>query len=223
MDVLSHSLAGSLIADALPFTKRLGPKAPVVAVIAAVAPDIDLLPAFLANFPPKEFSSRGLFDWNVAHRFHRTYTHSFFVTTIASVPLGYAAWRWSGRKGHWWQWSLLIFLAFMSHIILDLTTIWDTKALLPFSDAPMAFSALPFIDPFLILVMGLVFILNHILRDSYRRADPAKPIAEWRKKTAALVDRLGGATRVGVIGLLLVLGRIVIGVATAGTLGHVFR
>lgn len=210
MDSLTHTLVGALVADALPFTKRLGHKAPLAAAIAGAAPDLDMVPALLANFPWKSFSFTGLFDMDLVMRLHRAYTHSFPVMAVAVIPLGILAWRWSGRKGGWWQWCVMLALAFFSHSILDLTNIWGVRAWIPFTWEREAWSILPLMDPFIVGVGAAVFLLNHVLRDSYPDADlTARRHYAWRVKTAAFLNKRIGATAVGIIGVFLIAGRMV--------------
>lgn len=210
MDSLTHALTGALIADALPFTKRLGHKAPLIAAIAGAAPDLDMAPALLAKFPWQSFSFTGLFDMGLVMRFHRAYTHSFFYMALAAIPLGFLAWRWSGKKGNWLHWLVMLALAFFSHTILDLTNPWGVRAWLPFTAERESWDLLPLMDPFIVAVGVGVFLLNHALRDSYPDPDLAvRRRYAWREKTAAFLNKRIGATAVGIIGVLLVAGRIV--------------
>lgn len=211
MDPVTHALAGQLIADALPFSRRLGEKAPLVAALAAMAPDLDLAPAFLAKLPPIGFPQGffDIFDSGLARRLHRGYTHSFFCVTLASPLLGWLAWRWSGRRGHWLHWTVIIVLALYSHIVLDMVNPYGVKAWLPFSGTMAALSLLPLVDPPLIAILAAAFIFNHVLRDSYR--DPEAPEEErgrWRKRLASFADRLAGPVPAACLGLALAAGRL---------------
>ncbi len=70
MDNLTHAITGALVCDAFPFIKQLGPKAPLAAAIIAAAPALDMVPAFIANFPPRAPSFHGLFDSACVNRLH---------------------------------------------------------------------------------------------------------------------------------------------------------
>ena len=224
MDNLSHFITGVVVADALPFTKRLGPKAPLIAAIASAAPDADMIPAFFANFPPKRLSFDGLFDMNTVHLIHRAYTHSFFYMTLAAIPLAYLAWRWSGRNGKWLHWFLMLAPAFYLHTILDLTNPWGVRAWLPFSNSRSAFNVLPLIEPFILGAAAAVFLVNHVFRDSYpENPDNPAPLRQpWRQRTADWLNARIGATTVGVIGMVLIFGKIAWALITAPTLEHWF-
>ncbi|MDR2392043.1 MAG: metal-dependent hydrolase [Planctomycetota bacterium] len=210
MDPMTHALAGQMIADALPFSGRLGEKAPLVAALAAMAPDVDLLPAIVAGFPPKFAGGRLIArDWSLARRFHRAYTHSFFFVTLASPFLGWLAWRWSGRRGHWLHWSILVLLALYSHIILDLTNFFGVRAWLPFSAGRPAWALLPLLDPPIIAVLLGVLFLNHVFRNSYAGLEAAAIRPDtWRKRTAGRINRLLRSEHAAWIGLGLIAARI---------------
>ena len=211
MDALSHALAGSLVADALPFTRRLGARAQLIAVVAGMAPDLDLAVPFIANFPPKSLTFFGLLDARLVPLWHRTYTHSFLYTALAALLLAFAA-RWIARgKGRWWQWALLIWLAVLSHITLDLTNIWDVRCWLPFSDQPEAWGLMPLMDPVFTGLMGLLFVCNHVLRDPYadpENPEPLKPA--WREKTAPAVNRLIGVSPLAWVVVCLLVLRVLL-------------
>ncbi|MCL2000125.1 MAG: metal-dependent hydrolase [Planctomycetes bacterium] len=212
MELITHALAGSLVADSLPFSRRLGPKASMAAVLAAVAPDLDMLPAFIAKFPPEALSFSALFDWRLVRQYHRGYTHSFFVVFLVSLPLGWLAWRWSGRKGSWPAWALLIFPAPVSHIILDLITPWGVRAYLPFSEARVVWGGnFRMFDLTIMLVLGVVFILNHGIRESHAclESPPPEP-GGWRRCVAGLAAGLPKADQIGWLGLLAITGRILL-------------
>lgn len=214
MDSLTHGLTGALVCDALPFTKRFGPKAPLAAAIASMAPDLDMLPAIIANFPPKSFSFFGLMNEEMVTVYHRSYSHSFFYMALASIPLGWLAWRWGKKLGSWPLWSLMLMLAFFLHTILDLTNIWGVRAWLPFSARSSAMGILPLTEPVILIAASAVFFLNHLLRDSY--PDPNVPVPlqpNWRKKTSTFLNRVIGPTTLGALGMAVVVGRIVWAIA----------
>ncbi|MDR1534177.1 MAG: metal-dependent hydrolase [Planctomycetota bacterium] len=203
MDPLTHALAGQAIADAW-FGRRLGSEGARIAALAALAPDLDLLPAFLAAFPPKWTGRHlGLIDPGLTRRFHRAYTHSFFFAALASPLLGYLAWRWSGRRDGWPAWSLLILLALYSHILLDLANPYGVRAWLPFSEERSSWGDRPLFDIPGLAILATVFGLNHGLRRS-----PPEP-AFLRGRPAAWLDRLAPARATAVLGLILLAGRII--------------
>ncbi len=209
MDNLTHALTGALVCDALPFTKRLGSKAPWAAAIVAAAPDLDMLPAIIANFPPATFSRRALFAGEWVRRFHRAESHSLFLYALIFVPLAYLGWRWSGRKGSIRQWALLFLLCLLSHTFLDLNNRYGIRPWLPFSNARYSLGIFSLVDIPLLIILGAVFVLNHIFRNGYR--DPPEPLPSstaWRARTAAWLNHRASVTAVGMLGAALVVGRM---------------
>lgn len=208
MDSLSHALTGSLVADALPFTRRLGRKAQLAAVLAAMSPDLDMAVPFIANFPPKALSFHGLLDQRLVMIFHRAYTHSFFYTLLAAVALAFPLRRWlGGGRGRVWQWALLLCLAFHSHILLDLTNPWAVRCWLPFSDEGEAWTLMPLLDPVFAGLLGLTFLLNNVLRDPYADNETPRPtLPAWKERSASFLDRsIGVSPLAWIVGVLLVL------------------
>ena len=215
MDNLTHALTGMLICDALPFTKRLDSKAPWAAAFVAAAPDLDMLPAIISNFPPATFSRRALFAGELVRRFHRAESHSLLLYALIFIPLAYLGWRWSGRQGSVRQWALLFLLCLLSHTFLDLNNRYGIRPWLPFSDARYALGTFSLFDVPLLIILGTVFVLNHVFRNGYR--DPPAtppPFTTWRTRTAAWLDRRASVTAVGMIGAVVVMGRILWALAT---------
>lgn len=212
MDALQHALAGSLVADALPFTRRLGRKAQIAAILAGMAPDLDLAIPFILNFPPKSFNFEGMFSQRLALMFHRTYTHSFFYTLLAAFVLSFPLRRWLGGKsggGSWWQWGLLVWLAFVSHILLDIVNPWEVFCWLPFSSAGVAWTLMPLQDPTFIGLLALSFAANQVLRDPYAAYDDPRPVLPpWREKTSSVLDRLIGVSPLAWIIVVLLALRV---------------
>jgi membrane-bound metal-dependent hydrolase YbcI (DUF457 family) len=202
VDNLTHFLTGALVCDALPFTKRLGSKAPWVAAIVAAVPDLDMLPAIIANFPPATFSRRALFAGDLVRRFHRAESHSLFLYALIFIPLAYLGWRWSRKRGAIRQWALLTLVCLLSHTLLDWNNRYGIRPWLPFSDARYALGIFSLFDVPLLIILGAVFVLNHVFRNGYR--DPLKPPSPF----TAWLNRRAGVTAVGMIGAALVAGRI---------------
>ncbi len=209
MDNLTHALTGTLVCDALPFTKRLGSKAPWAAAIVAAAPDLDMLPAIIANFPPATFSRRALFAGEWVRRFHRAESHSLFLYALIFLPLAYLAWRWSRKQGSLRQWALLVLICLLSHTFLDLNNRYGIRPWLPFSDARYALGIFSLFDVPLLIILGAAFILNHVFRNGYRDPlDSPPPAPSWRTRTADWLNHRASVTSVGMIGVAVVAGRI---------------
>jgi inner membrane protein len=89
---------------------------------------------------------------------HRAETHAPFWLTLFSLPMAAAVARLHGDWAIWRRWWLAIWLALVTHPLLDAMTIYGTKLALPFSDHGFAVGSLFVIDPLytLPLAVGLV-------------------------------------------------------------------
>ncbi len=133
MDSVSQFALGAAIGIAV-MRRRTRPwKAALIGGLAGTLPDLD---AFLDH---------GDAISNVT--LHRANSHALFWLTLAS-PLvalaGAAAVRELDRFGRWW---LAIWLALITHPILDWFTVYGTQILRPFSDFPYAIGSVFIIDP----------------------------------------------------------------------------
>jgi inner membrane protein len=117
MDNVTHTLTGLALARA--GLNRFSPRATVLIVLAANAPDIDIVAAF-----------RGPLAYLEAHR---GYTHSLLglpVMALLPVLLVAGVFR---QKLPWARAWLLCAIAVASHLMLDWTNSYGTRLLLPFS------------------------------------------------------------------------------------------
>ena len=158
MDPLTHGLAGVVVSDLCPFPGR-GRVVALWAAVAAVLPDIDTVPAFIAAFPANPFSA-SLFDADVMRAYHRGYTHALPVLLAAGLPLAAAAYFVSGRRGAWWRWLVVIFAAFGSHVVLDMAN-GAVRLWLPFSGEWRGWGAAAEASPLVLLPLILCVLTNH--------------------------------------------------------------
>lgn len=78
---------------------------------------------------------------------HRTESHALLWLTLASPLL---AWLIAGlfrRRLGWQQWWLAVWLALITHPLLDLMTVYGTQLGLPLTDHPYAIGSIYIIDP----------------------------------------------------------------------------
>jgi inner membrane protein len=130
LDNLTHSLVGLFLARA--GFRRVTPRGTAIMVLAANAPDFDVVSWF--------GGSAAYIHW------HRNLTHSLIAMPVMAL-LAVALVRAIGRKEvRWLQawWIALIGVA--SHLILDLTNIYGVRLLLPFSGHWSHWDATPVID-----------------------------------------------------------------------------
>lgn len=92
---------------------------------------------------------------------HRAESHALFWLTLFSIPFaaGVAALsqQWSLR-GRWW---LAIWLALVTHPLLDFMTVYGTQLALPFSSHPYGVGSVFIVDPLytLPLVVGVIWAM----------------------------------------------------------------
>ena len=135
MDNLTHAALGLCAGLA---ARRAGAPilpAAVAALLAGELPDADLL-------------IRSADDPLVAFRWHRHFTHSFFLwPVLAAIAAGVAAWFFRKRPASGFGALYPVALAAgLSHVLNDACTSYGTLVLWPFSDARVAWDCLPIID-----------------------------------------------------------------------------
>lgn len=90
--------------------------------------------------------------------FHRAESHSLLYLTLLTPLLAWAIARLHGERALLARWCVAVWLALVTHPLLDAMTIYGTQLLLPFSDHPFAVGSLFVIDPLytLPLLCGVV-------------------------------------------------------------------
>jgi inner membrane protein len=131
MDLISHGLAGALVAQA-GFAQRIGRPAVIALVAGAVLPDIDVVMAWV--------------DELSVIRYHRGLTHSFMGALLLAVPLAALLSRF-GKCKRFWPLMGLGALGVLTHIALDLPTSFGTMIFTPFSQERYALNWIFIIDP----------------------------------------------------------------------------
>lgn len=207
MDPITHGLFGATIAQ-LGFRQRIGRDATIVAALAAMLPDVDLLiPRFsrMSGIPLGPFRE---------YLQHRGLTHSVLFVPI--MALGVAVlWkvlrllvgRWRARgagqspvaadssrpegppppkrtdapAGFGWLLALCM-LALYSHLLLDLCTSYGTELLSPVSRKRYSINALPIVDVFFMAILVATLVACAWL---------ARKTAPWAGKTALAVAWAG--------------------------------
>ena len=97
---------------------------------------------------------------------HRAESHALFWLTLASPLIAWLPARLHGELPQWRRWWLAVWLALVTHPLLDLMTVYGTQLLLPFTDRPFAVGSIFIIDLLytLPLIVGVVAAL--CLRDA---------------------------------------------------------
>lgn len=79
--------------------------------------------------------------------YHRAESHSLFWLTLASPVLAALVSRAAGETDRFRRWWLALWLALVTHPLLDTLTVYGTQLLLPFTDHPFGVGSIFIIDP----------------------------------------------------------------------------
>jgi len=147
MDSLTQMTLGAAVGEAV-LGRKAGRKAALWGAVLGTLPDLDVFIPFAD--PVKDFT------------YHRSFSHSIFVLTLLTPLLA-----WLLRKIHpgdseyksGWLW--LVWLVFMTHILLDCLTVYGTQIFWPFWSYPVGLGSIFIIDPFytLPLLFGVLAAL----------------------------------------------------------------
>lgn len=142
MDSLTQIVLGAAVGEAV-LGKKIGNRAMVYGAIAGTIPDLDVITSLFV-------------DTVTALEIHRGFTHSLVFCILFAPIFGYFVTRFETYKNIK-NWSLLFFLGFLTHAILDAQTTWGTKLFWPL-DIRIAFKNVFVIDP-LYTVPFLFFLI----------------------------------------------------------------
>src|SRR3954462_6785810 len=117
MDNLTHTAIGLFLSRA--GLRRLSPYATPVILIAANAPDVDIVSA-----------TRG--SLNYLH-YHRHLTHSLIAMPVMAILPVLLVRAVSRKPVHWAGAFLAALVAVATHLLLDFTNVYGIRLLLPFS------------------------------------------------------------------------------------------
>lgn len=158
MDSLTQFVLGAAVGEAV-LGRRIGRLAPVIGGIVATLPDLDVFYSY--GDPVSDFT------------YHRGATHSVIVLTLATPVIAEAlraVFRsWHDRRAGWYA---LVFLALLTHPLLDSFTTYGIQILWPLDDTPVAWSTVFIIDPAytLPLLVGVICALV------MKRANPKRHV-----------------------------------------------
>lgn len=144
MDSLTQIVLGASVGEVV-LGKKIGNKAMLWGAVAGTIPDLDV---FI-----------GAFQQTISHR---GFTHSFFFAFMMSPILGYLMTKiFKKSKATFKEWTVLYFWGFITHILLDVQTIYGTELLWPFKNR-LATGNVFVVDPaytlpFLICVAAVMF------------------------------------------------------------------
>jgi len=146
MDTATHVLLGALAVRAIPSrydgTTLTSGKRMIIAAAAAAVPDLDYLGFWI---DPYTFLTR----W------HRGVSHSLVMLPLWAVLL---AFLFSVIAGQWAQWKAFIgpcVIGLLTHIAIDLTTVFGTQLFAPLYDYRTALSITFDFDPWIMLIAAI--------------------------------------------------------------------
>jgi inner membrane protein len=133
MDSLSQIALGAAVGVAVMGRRTAVWKAALWGAVAGTLPDLDVL---IDHGDPIR---------NMV--LHRAETHAPFWLTLFSLPFALLVAKLSGEWAQWQRWWLAMWLALVTHPLLDAMTVYGTQLALPFSDHPYGVGSVFIIDP----------------------------------------------------------------------------
>lgn len=162
MDSLSQLVLGAAVGEAV-LGKKIGNRAIVWGGIAGTIPDLDVL-------------TRPFLDIVEEIEFHRSISHSILLFVLLAPVMGYIVHKWSKYKftTNSRDWTILFFLGFLTHALLDCFTTWGTQLFWPLEER-IAWKTIFVVDP--IYTLPYLFILIRI--SFLKRDNPKRSKLNW--------------------------------------------
>ena len=133
MDSLTQIALGAAVGVAV-MGRRTAPwKAALWGGVCGTLPDLDALVDF--GDPVLDMTQ------------HRGHSHALFWLTLAAPAIAGLAARVHGETDRWRRWWLALWLALVTHPLLDAMTVYGTQLARPFSDHPFGVGSVFIIDP----------------------------------------------------------------------------
>jgi inner membrane protein len=147
MDSMTQLVLGAAVSVAVMRRRTAVWKAALWGGVAGTLPDLDVL---VSHGDP-------ILDMVL----HRAETHALFWLTLFSVPFAWFVTRLHGEQPHGRWWWLALWLALVTHPLLDTLTVYGTQLALPFSDHAFGVGSVFIIDPLVTLpwLVGLLWAL----------------------------------------------------------------
>ncbi len=147
MDSVSQLVLGSAVSIAALGARTPVWKAALAGAVCGTLPDLDVL------------IDHG--DPILNMTLHRAESHALFWLTLAALPIGALASLLMGEARRWRVWILAVWLALITHPLLDAMTVYGTQLALPFSNHPFGVGSVFIIDPLytLPLLVGVAVAL----------------------------------------------------------------
>ena len=148
MDSLTQIALGSAVGVAVMGRRTAVWKAALWGAVAGTLPDLD---AFIDQGDPILDMTR-----------HRAESHALLYLTLAAPPLAWLVSRLHREAALFRRWFLALWLALITHPLLDLMTVYGTQLLQPFSSHPFGVGSIFIIDPLYTvpLIVGVAMALR---------------------------------------------------------------
>jgi inner membrane protein len=148
MDSLSQLALGAAVGVAVMGRRSAVWKAALWGGVCGTLPDLD---AFIDHGDP--VSNMTL---------HRTESHALFYLTLLAPVLAAGIAKLHGELDRYRHWLLAVWLALVTHPLLDVMTVYGTQLGLPFTDHPFGVGSIFIIDPLytLPLLVGVIVALR---------------------------------------------------------------
>lgn len=154
MDSVSQFVLGAALAGVTLGTRTAAWRSLLWGGVVATLPDLDVL------------IDHGDAVANMTR--HRAESHSLVYLTLAAPLLAWGIARLQGQRELWGRWTAAVWLALVTHPLLDAMTIYGTQLLLPFTDHAFAVGSLFVIDPLYTLPLLLGNVVLLVARGSAR-------------------------------------------------------
>lgn len=156
MDSLTQIVLGAAVGEAA-IGKKVGNWAMLWGAVAGTIPDLDII-------------SFHFTDNITALEIHRGFTHSIVFSVVFAPIFGFIISKIHSKlNANWKDWTLLMFLGFFTHSLLDAHTTWGTQLLWPL-DYRFAYKNIFVIDP----LYTLPFLFFVILSMCYKKENPTR-------------------------------------------------
>jgi inner membrane protein len=148
MDSLTQVALGSAVTVAVMGRRTAVWKAALWGAVAGTLPDLDAL------------IDHGDAVLNMV--LHRGESHALFYLTLFAPFMAWLVARLHGEGALWRRWWLALWLALVTHPLLDTMTVYGTQLLLPFTNHPFGVGSIFIIDPLYTvpLLIGVVLALR---------------------------------------------------------------
>lgn len=156
MDSVTQLALGAAVGEAC-LGRKVGGKAALVGAACATLPDLD-------SFIPYGSAV-------ASFTYHRSFSHSLIVLTLLSPLVAWALMKILKPPAELVRpWFLLVFLALVTHPLLDVFTVYGTQLFWPLYVYPFSGSSVFIVDPLYTLILGLgVLIALTTSRRSHNR------------------------------------------------------